>query len=238
MYDTVDHAPAHRGSFSEPEGLASGGRAGAIILALGDAAGDDLLWADLHGEPAVAHTVHPFAASPLVTAIVLVVAVARLTAAQALATHKSWDAVHVVAPPPNLLPSREGETVRASLRDTLMLGLAALPPDCGNVIVHDAARPPVTETILAAGLEAVRATGAATAVMPVRDTIKRVDAAGMVIETPDRAALYTVQTPQVFARKILLAACDAPSPTQAIVDAAQLVELAGGRVGIFPLVPR
>ena len=45
--------------------------------------------------------------------------------------------------------------------------------------------------------------------MPVKDTIKIADKSGRVVETPDRAALYAVQTPQCFQRTLYLQALDA-----------------------------
>jgi 2-C-methyl-D-erythritol 4-phosphate cytidylyltransferase len=196
---------------------------GAIILATGEA-GDDLLWADLQGVPVVAHAVCAFTASPLVAEIALMVSAQHLVDAQALVAQERWENVLVVA----------GES---HMRSAIMTGLATLSPACTTIIIHDGTRPLVTEAIIAEGLHAVGETGAATAGLPVKDTIKRVNDAGMVLETPARATLYTLQTPQIFARDVLLSACQAIDPMHDITDAAQLVDLAGGRVVIFPGAP-
>jgi 2-C-methyl-D-erythritol 4-phosphate cytidylyltransferase / 2-C-methyl-D-erythritol 2,4-cyclodiphosphate synthase len=71
------------------------------------------------------------------------------------------------------------------------------------VLVHDGARPLVTPALVAAVAEAVAAFGAALPVVPVADTLKRVDG-GMVRETVDRSSLSAAQTPQGALRGMLL----------------------------------
>ena len=67
--------------------------------------------------------------------------------------------------------------------------------------------------------------------MPVKDTIKVVDADGTVIETPDRAGLWAVQTPQVFRLDLLRAAYAAGDGD--VTDDAALVERLGHAVKVF-----
>ncbi|MFW5473748.1 2-C-methyl-D-erythritol 4-phosphate cytidylyltransferase [Knoellia sp. CPCC 206450] len=107
-------------------------------------------------------------------------------------------------------------------------GLAALRDDLDVVLVHDAARCLAPAALFDRLVEAVRA-GADAVVpgLPVTDTIKAVDAAGVVVGTPDRSTLRAVQTPQAFRRSVLAAAH--ASGTEATDDAA-LVERVGGRV--------
>jgi 2-C-methyl-D-erythritol 4-phosphate cytidylyltransferase len=69
-------------------------------------------------------------------------------------------------------------------------------------------------------------------VLPVVDTVKVVDADGLVVSTPDRATLRIVQTPQGFRRDVLLAAHAAHGSLA--TDDAGLVELLGLRVGTVP----
>ncbi len=107
--------------------------------------------------------------------------------------------------------------------------MAETPPDAGHVLVHDTARPFASAglvrrvlTTLAEGALAV------TPGVAVTDTIKRVDAAGRVLETPDRAALRAVQTPQGFALAELLAAHRrAETEGWEVTDDAGLMERAG-----------
>ncbi|MBO4981370.1 MAG: 2-C-methyl-D-erythritol 4-phosphate cytidylyltransferase [Lachnospiraceae bacterium] len=76
----------------------------------------------------------------------------------------------------------------------------------GYVLIHDGARPFVTETIIADTIRAAVRYGACCAAMPVKDTIKVADENGFAVQTPDRSTLYAVQTPQTFAADIILEA--------------------------------
>ena len=66
------------------------------------------------------------------------------------------------------------------------------------LFIHDGARPFVTQDMLRDLYDAALETGAAVAAMPVKNTIKVADAEAFVIDTPDRATLWEIQTPQVF----------------------------------------
>lgn len=76
------------------------------------------------------------------------------------------------------------------------------------VFVHDGARPFVSEAILQRTYEAAECKGACVVAVPVKDTIKIVGKEGMVQSTPDRAALWSVQTPQAFVYSKLKTAYD------------------------------
>ena len=120
------------------------------------------------------------------------------------------------------------DSVRRALR-------AAGPGNPGDaVIVHDAARPLVTRTLVERVLAALledQSADAAIAAVPVTDTIKRVEGADVVAETLDRSELWAVQTPQVFRRAALERALDVPEEVLAqATDDAWLVERAGGKV--------
>lgn len=208
-----------------PATEASPGRAGAVIVAAGASrrmAGTDKLWAAVRGQPVVAHTVAVFEAAPVIADIVLVVAAERVAEAEVLAAALGWRKVQAIVPGGN------------RRRDSVLAGLRALPAADEFAVIHDGARPLVTAAMLQAGLEAARATGAATAAVAVKDTIKRVDAAGLVVETPDRAWLVAVQTPQVFRCALILAAHAAAPPALDATDDALLAELAGYQVRVFP----
>lgn len=116
----------------------------------------------------------------------------------------------------------------SSRSGSVRAGLAAVPADVEIVAVHDAARPFASDELFARVVNAVRS-GADGAVpgIPVPDTIKRVDADGAVIDTPDRSRLVAVQTPQAFRASVLRSAHDSAVDS---TDDAALVEAAGGRV--------
>ena len=73
----------------------------------------------------------------------------------------------------------------------------------GYVFIHDGARPFVTEDIIRRAFDDVQQYKACVVGMPVKDTIKIVDEAGMSINTPDRKTLWMIQTPQVFETKLI-----------------------------------
>lgn len=85
-------------------------------------------------------------------------------------------------------------------------GLAAVSPQAEIVLVHDAARPLIAPSVIEAVTQAVREHGAALAAVPSKDTIKVVDAAGVICATPDRSTLWAAQTPQGFRRELFVEA--------------------------------
>jgi 2-C-methyl-D-erythritol 4-phosphate cytidylyltransferase len=100
------------------------------------------------------------------------------------------------------------------------------------ILVHDAARPLVTDEILERLIGALgQGFDGAVPGLPLADTVKRVRA-GTVEETLSRDELVTVQTPQAFVAPVLRAALTAATveSTQSPTDCASLVEAAGGRV--------
>lgn len=100
------------------------------------------------------------------------------------------------------------------------------------VLVHDAARPFASFELIARACAAAREFGAAVPGFAITDTIKAVDAAGVVTGTPDRASLRAVQTPQAFDYALLLAAHRAAAGLE-LTDDAAVAEQAGHRVHIF-----
>ncbi len=85
-------------------------------------------------------------------------------------------------------------------QESVGLALAAVSQACDAVLVHDAARPLVHEHLIQRVLGGLTAEFAAVVPgLPVSDTVKRVHGqTGMVAETVDREALFTVQTPQAL----------------------------------------
>jgi 2-C-methyl-D-erythritol 4-phosphate cytidylyltransferase/2-C-methyl-D-erythritol 2,4-cyclodiphosphate synthase len=129
-------------------------------------------------------------------------------------------------------PVRGGETRQGSVRAGLE-ALASVAPDI--VLVHDAARPFASKALVSRAIAAARAAKAAIPVLPVTDTIKRVDGGGRVIETLDRSRLVTVQTPQAFLYPLLHEAHRraADGGRDDFTDDAALAEWAGIAVSVF-----
>ncbi|MBV8752146.1 MAG: bifunctional 2-C-methyl-D-erythritol 4-phosphate cytidylyltransferase/2-C-methyl-D-erythritol 2,4-cyclodiphosphate synthase [Hyphomicrobiales bacterium] len=131
-----------------------------------------------------------------------------------------------------LTPVFGGATRQASVRAGLE-ALAPMRPDL--VLIHDAARPYASAALVSRAIAAVAATGAAVPVMPVADTVKSVDASGLIEATLDRTKLRTVQTPQAFAFAPVLDAHRraADSGREDFTDDAALAEWAGFKVAAF-----
>jgi 2-C-methyl-D-erythritol 4-phosphate cytidylyltransferase len=194
---------------------------GAVVVAAGRSTrmGFDKLWADLGGRPVLAWSLAALSASASVDRLVVVTSDDR--------RDDAWRLVGRTVPAGlrgRVVPGGERR------RDSVAAGLAALG-ECAWLLVHDAARPFLTEATIARGLDAMRMTGACVAALPARDTIKRVRADRTVVETPPREELWTVQTPQLFRRDLLLDALSATDDDA--TDEAALVERIGGTVRVF-----
>jgi 2-C-methyl-D-erythritol 4-phosphate cytidylyltransferase len=158
------------------------------------------------------------------------------------------DGIVVVAPPgweePAILLAEElgcgkanacvaGGATRA---DSVRAGLAEVPADALVVLVHDAARPLVTDDVIGRVLAPLsEGWDGAVPGLPVSDTLKRVGADGAILETVARDDLYAVQTPQAFLAPVLRRAVEGDADA---TDCAALVEAAGGRVKVVEGDPR
>lgn len=116
-------------------------------------------------------------------------------------------------------------------QDSVYNGLQHIDQRAGIVIVHDAARPFVESAVIKGVIRAAERWGAAVAAVPLKPTVKRVDALGRVTETPLRDGLFEIQTPQGFKTQLLRKAyqrfgCDD------VTDDASLVEKLGVAVHI------
>jgi 2-C-methyl-D-erythritol 4-phosphate cytidylyltransferase len=117
----------------------------------------------------------------------------------------------------------------ADRRESVRLGLSAAG-DPRFVLIHDAARALTPPALIVRVVEALMAgRQAVVPALPVPDTIKVVDADGMVLSTPQRAALRAVQTPQGFSAELLLRAYQRATEAD-FTDDASLVEQLGDRV--------
>lgn len=170
------------------------------------------------GKPALLHSVQAFMARPDVALVVVVLPKA-----------------YAADPPPWLfqcdvdrLLVSVGGTER---HESVVSGLEDLPEEVEIAVVHDAARPLVTDETIARVIEEARRGHGAIAALPVVDTLKEVDEAGRVVRTVDRARLWRAQTPQAFPRHLLEAAhVVARRDRVGATDDAALVERLGGVV--------
>jgi 2-C-methyl-D-erythritol 4-phosphate cytidylyltransferase len=123
-------------------------------------------------------------------------------------------------------------------QDSVSNGLAALPADAEVVLIHDGARCLVDPALIDRCAAAVAAGDAVIAAAPVTDTIKRVDAAGVITSTPDRAELWGAQTPQGFAvEQLRQAHALARREGWSVTDDASLFERLGWPVKVLESSP-
>lgn len=102
--------------------------------------------------------------------------------------------------------------------DVIAEGKLKVPNTDGYVFIHDGARPFLTEEILNNTFRAVEQYHACVAAMPVKDTVKIADVDGFAAETPDRKLVWTIQTPQVFDKELIVQAYGKLREQQAELD--------------------
>lgn len=122
------------------------------------------------------------------------------------------------------------ESVRAAVAEA---------PGAGVYVVHDAARPLLTEGLVAACVSVLdQGWDGAVAAARVSDTIKEVEPDRRIARTLDRSRLWAMQTPQVFQGEVLRRAlAQAGETLSRATDDAAIVEAAGGRVCVVPSPP-
>ena len=180
--------------------------------------GTDKLFAPISGRPLLAHCLETFNNSELVRAVSVATSATNLSG-----VHKLLD---------DFGPTKPTQVVEGGARrqDSVALALAALK-DIDIVLVHDGARPFVDERMIRSAVEEAREWGAATAAVPVKDTIKIAGPDMTVSGTPVRTSLWAAQTPQSFAidllRRAHLEIC------RNVTDDAAMVEAMGRPVKLF-----
>ena len=202
-----------------------GVKCAAVIVAAGSAKrmeGTDKIMAELCGEPLIVHTLRAFQQNDDIQEIILVTREDLLQPLSELCVSKKLSKVTKIC--------RGGETRAASVQ----AGLDQVSKQCDFVAIHDGARPLVSQTVIHDAVRKAAKFNAAAPGVPVKDTIKEVHG-GVVEATPDRSALYAVQTPQVFALDLYRAALDkAIAENAEVTDDCSAAERYGVNVIITP----
>jgi 2-C-methyl-D-erythritol 4-phosphate cytidylyltransferase len=198
-------------------------RVNAIIVAAGEGkrmgAGAPKPLLLLAGKAILLHTLEAFAASSVGKAVVVVSARER----------PNFERLLGAATMDRLQWRLENGGARR--QDSVACGLAAVDSDCEIVVVHDAVRPLVSPALIDRSVEAAAQHGAATAGVPVADTIKVVSRERAIESTPPRDALWAIQTPQAFRVELLRDAHRrAASDRFEATDDAMLIERLGVKV--------
>ena len=196
-------------------------RVAAIVVGAGsgERMGADKIFALLTGKPVIAWSLEVLQGCPAINEIILVLHKDKIEIGKKMVAERGLTRVSAIC---------EGGRLR---QDSVKKGLQQVQ-GCQWVLVHDGARPFLTNKLIDDGLVAARQTGAAVAAMPVKDTVKEVDGEGLVDRTLERGFLRVVQTPQVFRADILKEAYLALDGE--FTDDAAVVERAGYKVKLYP----
>lgn len=197
-------------------------RCGAVVPAAGSSSrmGQDKLLLPLDGTPVVVRTLRALEDCPLVAEIVVVTREDLIVPISQLCRDAGLTKVARVV--------RGGRT----RTESVLAGLEELSRDIDLAAIHDGARPLVSQALLEEVITRGAHSGAAAPAVPVKDTIKVVRE-GVVERTPDRSALYAVQTPQVFQRDLITTALkQALAEGAALTDDCSAVERLGIGVAI------
>lgn len=116
-------------------------------------------------------------------------------------------------------------------QDSVYNGLKSLDKNCNIVLIHDGARPFVSDKIINKSIEEAKENKAVVVGVPVKDTIKVIDNDNNIVDTPNRSLLWAVQTPQTFDYNLLIKSYeDAFKDNFYGTDDAMLVERIGYKV--------
>jgi 2-C-methyl-D-erythritol 4-phosphate cytidylyltransferase len=179
-------------------------------------------WRLLGGRPLISWSFRFFDAHPRITRLVVALDAATLEQPERLQHLQSAHAKPVQL--------TAGGVHR---QETVWRALQTLPPDTDIVLVHDAARPFPPREGVDACIETARAHGGAILARPVVETIKRINAAGEIVDTIDRANLWGAQTPQGFLFAPLMEAYRAGlEQLERFTDDAGIFESHGGVVRV------
>lgn len=193
----------------------------AVIVAAGSSrrmGGENKLLLPLDDAPVLAHTLSAFEKCAAIRDIVLVCREQDILPYSDLARSFGISKLRTV--------TRGGDSRTASV----LAGIIAAPEDTGLVAVHDGARPLVSEAVITEAVYAAAEYGAAAPVVPVKDSIKRIQDGNIATDVP-RDTLAAVQTPQVFDRALLTRALEtAAREKRSFTDDCAAVEAMGQAV--------
>lgn len=180
-------------------------------------------FAVLNGAPLLVHCLAMLARTELVTQAIVVLAPDEVEEGRELLA--SYQEDYFASLPINVVAGGKER------QDSVANALAAVPAETDYIAVHDGARPFAGRAVFARTLAAAKEHGAAIAAVSVKNTIKVVNAQGIVVDTPARSSLVAVQTPQIFRAELLKDAyAHLAAHPVAVTDDASVVELLGHRV--------
>jgi 2-C-methyl-D-erythritol 4-phosphate cytidylyltransferase len=192
----------------------------AIIVAAGSSnrMGIDKTFAEIGGRPLIAWSVDVCQDSASISNIVLVLNSKNINPGKELCSVMNWTKVSQIC------------TGGDRRQDSVKNGLDMIN-NSDWVLIHDGARPFITDNMITRGIAAAMDTGAAIAAVPVKDTIKQSNKDLIIEKTLQRNLLWAVQTPQIYRFDIITKAYSMFD--EEVTDDATMVEKSGNKVKIY-----
>lgn len=194
----------------------------AVVVAAGSSRrmGKDKLALTLNDKPVFLYCLEVFESHPLIQEIIVVTQLDKQT----------WFQNQIS---PQFVKIKKWVEGGQERQHSVWNGLQAVNLKSELVLIHDAARPLVTASILNAVIQAAQKTGAAVCGTAIVDTIKEVDLNSVVTKTLDRSRLVAVQTPQIFEANLIRAAYqDLIETNEVLTDDTAVVERLGKSVQV------
>ena len=179
-----------------------------VVVAAGSSVrmGEDKLFLDLEGKPVLAWTLQALNSCDFVDEIVVVAREDALEQTAKLCLDYSIDKVGKV-----IIGGK-------NRNESALAGVSSIRREAKLVLIHDGARPLVTEEIVRDAMHTAAMYKCAAPAIPVTDTVKEQEN-DIVIRTPDRTQLAAVQTPQAFVPEIIKGAL-----TKAVKDGTEYTD--------------
>lgn len=190
----------------------------AIVVAAGNSTrmgGVNKQFLLLDGVPVLVRTLQAFSVCPLIDEIVVATRESDIAELFALVKEYQIEKVTDIV--------RGGNT----RQESVFAAIRRSSPFSEYFAIHDGARPLVSQSVICDTVETAFRAGAAATGVRVKDTIKVVSENGEIVDTPDRATLWAVHTPQVFERNRYLHAADCVENSAVFTDDCKLMEAAG-----------
>ena len=190
----------------------------AILLAAGRSRrlGFDKILTPLSGRPVLCHALQVLKESALILEVILVTRED---------IHERVEELVSRVPGDNPVRIIRGGVER---QDSVFEGLKEVSGDAREVLIHDAARPLLSEELIRDVLAVAREKGAAVTAHRATDTLKVADEQARVIQTLDRSKIWAMGTPQIFHKELILEAYSKVKEAgEMITDDAAAVERLG-----------
>lgn len=192
-----------------------------IVVAAGSSTrmqGQNKQFSEINGIPVIAKTLLTFEKCPEIKNIILVVRAEDIFSLQMLAEKYSISKLSDIV------------CGGATRQESVLKGFSRLDESDTAVLIHDGARPLITQEIISSVVKALDNYTAVTCAVKVKDTVKQIDESGKVIKTLNRDTLVAVQTPQGVRVKEYLDAVEKIGDVSSFTDDTSIMETAGYEV--------